>query len=428
VLSGLHYAHDLKGFDGQPLHIVHRDVSPQNTILCYDGQVKLVDFGIAKAAGAVSRTTAGMFKGKLGYVAPEQVAGGELDRRADLFSVGVMLWEALVGRRMTYGENEAAVLHKRTTGTQARVLEARPEADAELAAICDKAMELDPNKRFATAAEMRDAIEARMDALGLRASDSDIGKLVAEAFTEERKGIHAIIERQLSLPARSAADMSAVAKLPVLPNETGPQSIPPNNLGPITSGQFTPASPMSAGPTIQGTTIPIDVPQFRSPKRMLVIGAAGVAFLGIVVTAIVIASSGKDAKPAGSAQASASQTSAPTASAPVEATVDVSIEVSTPRAKISVDGKSVGKSPFRASVPKDAREHQVVVTADGYVSESRTIGFDRDVRLELSLKPVTVVGVPATAATNATPSATMTAGSDLHVVRPKHNIDEKDPY
>jgi serine/threonine protein kinase len=137
ILAGLHYAHNLCGFDGKPLHIVHRVVSPQNTILCYDGQVKLVDFGIAKAAGAVSKTTAGMFKGKLGYVAPEQVAGTDIDGRADVFSVGVMLWEALVGRRLTYGENEAAILHKRTTGTQARAIEARPEAAPELAALCD---------------------------------------------------------------------------------------------------------------------------------------------------------------------------------------------------------------------------------------------------------------------------------------------------
>jgi len=426
ILSGLHYAHDLNGFDGQPLNVVHRDVSPQNTILCYDGQVKLVDFGIAKATGAVSKTTAGMFKGKLGYVAPEQVAGTDIDRRADVFSVGVMLWEALVGRRLTYGENEAAILHKRTTGTQARAIEARPEADPELAAICDKAMEMDPNKRFATAAEMRDAIEARMESLGLRASDADVGKLVTEAFAEERKGIHAIIERQLAVQAKTAADASAVAKLPVFVNETGPQSIPPNGRPsqPNMSASWTP-------PTIAGTStsLPIEVtPEFRkSPKRMIAIVAGGAAVIVLAVIGIAAATSGKDPKPTASIDPTAKSTAS--ASATAEASVEVTIDVSTPHARITVDGKDVGKSPFRAMVPKDARNHDVYVSADGFVPETRTIGFDRDVRLELALKPATTVAGHAIPTVTAPASNSSGAGSDLRVQqRPKHNIDDKDPY
>ena len=425
MLAGLHYAHDLHGFDGKPLSVVHRDVSPQNTILCYDGQVKLVDFGIAKAAGAASRTTAGMFKGKLGYVAPEQIAGGDIDRRADVFSVGVMLWEALVGRRLTYGENEAAILHKRTTGTQAHVLEARPEADAELAAICDRAMELDPQKRFATAAEMLAALEARMESLGLRASDSDIGQLVGAAFIEERRGIQAIIERQLSLPARTAADASALMRLPLVPaQETGPQSIPPGGL-PLSSGHFTPPTSITP-PTMAGTSVPIELPQFRSSRRRVAIilasVAVGVAGLGTI--AAVALNGGSDPKTSASSAASAAATPAASV-APHETTVEVAIEVTPARATITVDGKEIGRSPFHASVPKDAAAHQIQVSADGYQSETRSIAFDRDVRLELELKPR-----PAPAHV-ALPTATATdtsAGTELHVVRPKHNIDEKDPY
>lgn len=454
VLTGLHYAHELRGFDGTPMSVVHRDVSPQNTILLYDGQVKLVDFGIAKAAGAVSRTTAGMFKGKLGYVAPEQVAGGDIDRRADVFSVGVMLWEALVGRRLTYGENEAGVLHKRTMGTQARVLEARPEADALLAAICDRAMELDPTKRFSTAAEMRDALQARMEALNLRASDTDVGKLVSDAFVEERRGIQAIIERQLSLPARSAADSSVVAKLPLLASETGPQSIPPpSGAPPVASGPWTAVSgsgsgspnfasmlsPSNAPPTIMGTSTSLShdaIPQFRSPKRFLALGLIGAAVLALAVfVAIATSSGGKDPLPAASASANAlAQPTAP-ASANVarEVTVEVAIDVTPARAKIVVDGKNVGKGPFHATIPKDASEHQVVVSADGFISETRTIGFDRDVRLELALRAAgnpMGVGAHVAPVMTATTSATgaTTAGSDLQVTKPKHNIDEKDPY
>ncbi len=426
VLAGLHYAHELRGFDGKPLEVVHRDVSPQNTILCYDGQVKLVDFGIAKAAGVASRTTAGKFKGKLGYVAPEQIAGGDIDRRADVFSAGVMLWEALVGRRLTYGENEASVLHKRTTGTQARVLEARPEADPELAAICDRAMELDPDKRFPTASDMLNALEARTEALDTRASDGDIGRLVTDAFAEERKGILAIVERQLSLPARSATDASAVAKLPLLPSETGPNSLPPSGVLPWSS-----VSPSNAPPTIAGTSTSVggEAPAFRTSKRVVVLAAsAGVIVLaGIIAIATVVASKRATAP---TATVSATTTSQPTPSAtstPVEATVDVAIEVVPARAKITIDGKSVGKSPFRAAVPKDASAHTLVASADGYGSETRTLGFDRDVRLELSLRPIGAAGHVAVAPMTSG-SALPAAGSELQVARPKHNIDEKDPY
>jgi len=429
VLAGLHYAHELRGFDGAPLSVVHRDVSPQNTILCYDGQVKLVDFGIAKAAGAASRTTAGMFKGKLGYVAPEQIQGGEIDRRADVFSVGVMLWEALVGRRLTYGENEAAILHKRTTGTQARAREARPEADAELAALCDRAMELDPNKRFATALEMQLALEARMESLGLRAADADVGQLVATAFVEERKGIEAILQRQLALPARTAADASAVAKLPLLAQETGPQSIPPHSAGASDAWAPVSTTPSMTPPAIAGTStsLPVGaVPSFRTPKRTVALAAGGivVAAVGVIVLVAMFAggSSSTASQTATAASASATATGTPSAVMPKEDTVEVAIDVTPSRATILLDGKDIGRSPFRASVRKDDGVHRVQVSATGYEPETRTLAFDRDVRLELELRPQAAGHAPT--ATDVAP----TAGSDLKVQRPKRHIDETDPY
>jgi len=406
-------------------------VSPQNTILCYDGQVKVVDFGIAKAAGAASRTTAGMFKGKLGYVAPEQIAGGDIDRRADVFSVGVMMWEALVGRRLTYGENEAGILHKRTMGVQARVLEARPEADTQLAAICDKAMELDPTNRFSTALDMLAALEARMEALGLRATDGDIGKLVSDAFTEERKGILAIIERQLSLPARSAADASAVAKLPLLASETGPNSIPPPSSLPIASGPWTPVSVSNAPPTNAGTSTSLsgETPRFRTSKRLIAIVVSSVVIVvGSVIAVATLTGGGETASSRSLTSAPTPKPSSSVTMTPIQATIDVVVDVIPTRAKITVDGKSVGKSPFRTTVPKDSSQHELVASADGYTSETRALGFDRDVRLELSLRPL---GAGRTStATTPTPSASAsaTAGTDLQVTRPKHNIDEKDPY
>jgi hypothetical protein len=192
---------------------------------------------------------------------------------------------------------------------------------------------------------------------------------------------------------------------------------------PNASGNWTP-------PTIAGTatSLPIEVtPEFRkSPKRMLAIIGGASALAVVAVVAIVVATSGKDPKPAASNETTAPST-VQSASATPETDVEVAIDVSTPHAKITVDGKSVGKSPFRATVPKDGRNHEVVVSADGYVPETRTIGFDRDVRLELALKPTNGVTHTFPIAT-APASNSAGAGTDLRVQRPKHNIDDKDPY
>src|SRR5262249_36257827 len=100
VLAGLEYAHTLTDFDGTTLEVVHRDVSPHNVMVTYDGHVKLLDFGVAKTLAARHLTRPGGVKGKLAYLAPEALRGERVDRRADIFSVGVMLWEILAGRRL----------------------------------------------------------------------------------------------------------------------------------------------------------------------------------------------------------------------------------------------------------------------------------------------------------------------------------------
>jgi serine/threonine-protein kinase len=159
ALSGLHYAHELADFDGTPLEIVHRDVSPQNLMLTYDGVVKLVDFGIAKAAGS-SQTAHGVFKGKVAYMAPEQVVGDKIDRRADLFAAGVVLWEALTGKPLIADETPAKTLYNLLNKPLPRVSEFRPDIPSALDDVVAKALERDVDKRFPTAKAMREALEA----------------------------------------------------------------------------------------------------------------------------------------------------------------------------------------------------------------------------------------------------------------------------
>jgi serine/threonine-protein kinase len=110
ALAGLHYAHELADFDGTPLGVVHRDVSPHNIFVTYTGQVKVVDFGIAKAMSSASATRPGVLKGKVAYMSPEQARGDAVDRRADIFAMGVILWEMATGKRLFHGLPEIQIV------------------------------------------------------------------------------------------------------------------------------------------------------------------------------------------------------------------------------------------------------------------------------------------------------------------------------
>src|SRR5262249_23917839 len=110
AMAGLHYAHELADFDGTPLGVVHRDMTPHNVFVTYDGQVKILDFGIAKLSTSLVETQFGVIKGKVRYMSPEQITGQPIDRRADIFAMGVMLWEAATGKRMWRGQTDAAIM------------------------------------------------------------------------------------------------------------------------------------------------------------------------------------------------------------------------------------------------------------------------------------------------------------------------------
>jgi serine/threonine-protein kinase len=164
VLDGLHYAHNVRSYDGAPLNIVHRDVSPQNIFVTYGGDCKVLDFGVAKAAGSTVETRAGTYKGKLGYMAPEQIHGEGVDRRADVFSVGVMLWTSVVGRSPWYGLSNLEVARHLLAGQVPLARDVRPAIDRSLAAICDLALAPLVSDRYQSAFEMRSDLDTYVDA------------------------------------------------------------------------------------------------------------------------------------------------------------------------------------------------------------------------------------------------------------------------
>jgi serine/threonine-protein kinase len=158
VLYGLHAAHEAKNDDGTPLHIVHRDVSPQNILVGSDGVARVVDFGVAKAVGRLQTTREGALKGKIAYMSPEQVSSDAVDRRTDVYAASVVLWEMLTGKRLFDADNEVRILQKVLNG-KIDPPSKHAAIPSELDALVMKGLARDPNERFASASEMAEQIQ-----------------------------------------------------------------------------------------------------------------------------------------------------------------------------------------------------------------------------------------------------------------------------
>jgi serine/threonine protein kinase/ABC-type branched-subunit amino acid transport system substrate-binding protein len=192
VLSGLHYAHALSDYDDSPISIVHRDVTPSNVLITYDGQVKLIDFGIAKVLDWAQHTRAGVLKGKARYMAPEQATGAPLDRRADIYAVGVMLWETLAGGHIWGGLPEAEVLRR-----AGELPPLPPDTPAALQQIVARAMAARADERYPTADALRADLDLFRSQHATPSRERDLGAAVSELFRDERSRIRQLIDAQL---------------------------------------------------------------------------------------------------------------------------------------------------------------------------------------------------------------------------------------
>jgi eukaryotic-like serine/threonine-protein kinase len=180
ALAGLHAAHQLTDGEGKPLGLVHRDCTPQNILVGVDGSARITDFGVARAASRLAITRPQQVKGKVGYLSPEQAHAQDVDRRSDLFTMGIVLWEALAGRPLFHGDTEAATLSRLIAGpipsVQSFVTDVPPAIDE----VCRRALQRDKSRRFRSAAEMAEALEraAHADGFGGAASPRELGKFV----------------------------------------------------------------------------------------------------------------------------------------------------------------------------------------------------------------------------------------------------------
>jgi eukaryotic-like serine/threonine-protein kinase len=214
LCEGLDYAHNKRDQAGRELHLVHRDVSPQNVLVSFEGEVKIIDFGIAKAANKGNKTQAGILKGKFGYMSPEQVRGIPIDRRSDVFSCGIVLYELLTGERLFVGESDFSTLEK------VRNVEILPPSTYnrripdELERIVLKALAKDPEERYQNAIDLHDELQAFVYTAGEFFSRKDLAGWMKKTFGREIEDETAKLEsyRQLKAPAEIVAPIPSVAR------------------------------------------------------------------------------------------------------------------------------------------------------------------------------------------------------------------------
>jgi TonB family protein len=225
VASALDYAHRKRDFEDRELGLVHRDVSPQNVLLTGEGDVKLCDFGIAKAVSKVGQTQMGALKGKLQYMSPEQAWGRPVDARSDLFSLGAVLFEMVTGERQFTGDSEISVLEAVRQGRTRTPRQLDPSVPREVDEIVARALAVDPKDRFQTAGEMKQRLEAALAALSPATGQTDLALFIQRALEPEPVAAEpfAAPAAVSSWPAAVPAEPIAAAAADAFPYPSGPE-------------------------------------------------------------------------------------------------------------------------------------------------------------------------------------------------------------
>ncbi|MBA4358796.1 MAG: serine/threonine protein kinase, partial [Desulfovibrio sp.] len=293
VAVALDYAHSLTDHSLRPLGVVHRDISPANILLSYEGEIKLVDFGIAKALSQSSATKPGVLKGKFAYMSPEQAKGQPVDNRSDIFSLGIVLWEGLTGVRLFAADNEAAILKKVVEADPLPPSQAGSDCPPRLDAICLKCLAADRAARYQSAQDLAQDLEEYLRSLSTYPSTyslrTHLFTLFAERIDQEREEIRQENEALRNLLAEGdRARETTAATLRSQPVYSPPVA---TSAGPAPSGPMASARPASSPVTPLPGPAPVasppapdqeGSPSRRSPiKLYLAAGAAAVVLLAL---------------------------------------------------------------------------------------------------------------------------------------------------
>jgi serine/threonine-protein kinase len=363
MLVGLDYAHDLTDYDGTPLHLVHRDVSPSNVFVTFDGTVKVLDFGIAKAATSSHNTNTGELKGKIAYMAPEQMLGERIiDRRADLFAAGVMIWEAAAGRRMWEGCNEVTIMRRVLNDDVPKLGDFCPDAPARLVRICEKALAVDRSQRYGAAFEMEYDLDAAIAELAESVKMKDIGRYVASMFTDVRSKTRKVIEEQTRVVEAGEGSLEPVALAELLD-------------GSLPSGKAASSTVVASGSRGIGRRA------LGGAAIALVLLASGALFVTRRETSSAPAvASATESEPAAAAPAGTAT------AAPKAPQVDITLRARPEGARMLWDGEPLPTNPATKTLPRDGSQHTIRVEAPGFVSREVPVTLDHSAALDLDLE------------------------------------------
>jgi serine/threonine-protein kinase len=376
ALAGLHHAHELADYDGTPLGIVHRDFSPQNIFVLYDGQVKLVDFGIAKMAGS-NETKAGIFKGKIQYVSPEQYMGTPIDRRADIYSAGVILWEAATRRRMWQDAGDLTVMKRVAGGDIPLPSSVEPQVPKRLEMMCMKALAVQKEDRYPTAAALQADIEDFLQEMGSRVSAREVGALAAKTFADARTHLKILIEDRLKV-LREHSDPQSIVPMVTFIQGAGGSMTPP---GSESYPNFRPRSSRRKAVAAMGGGL------------ALLVGILLLWWSGSRPADDTLSASGKTGSISSAAPVApvspAESPSAPVASPAVDR-VRLTMETVPKGAHVSIDDASLPLNAQLVEMPKDTVLHKIRAEAPGYRPKTDWVRFDSDdVAVKITLDPMT---------------------------------------
>ncbi len=390
VAAGLHHAHCHTNVDGDIQPIIHRDVTPSNLLICYNGVVKIVDFGVAKALGDPDQSVPGSLKGKLAYLAPEQIRNEQIGPGTDVFQLGVVLHEMLTGEHLFSGENDHFTMNAVLEDAIAPPSERNPDVSPALDAVVLGALARDPAERTESADAMRRAIEDVLTESGNKTSQHDVSDWMHDAFSERLRS-RLKLERECTSEMRAGRPSS---QMPALAAPFAPTA-------PVTYGEDTTEKlTVTERPSTQTTDV-----RSAARRRTHALGGAAVALLAVgalfiwwrsgtarssqvaptdarTTGAPRIAKVASDASVALDRPVTTTDTLPPASATPTAVTktrpaavptFEAVVAVEPPTAQIEFDGTTVGTGSFSAVLAQNGTTHRLRVSASGY--RTRTIVF-----------------------------------------------------
>jgi len=366
VCLGLHEAHEQKDKDGKPLGLVHRDVTPRNILLSYGGYAKLADFGVAWAANKLSHSEVGSVKGKIGFMAPEQIRCEPMDRRCDIFSLGVVLYMMCTGKHPFHADNDAGTLHNIVNGKPIRPSEIAPDISPDLEAIILTALANQPGDRYQTAARMHEDLDEMIQAHEYKFGPAHLSRLMHGIFTAEIEE-H---ERKLRDFRRERGEETGITSVPPPPSDDDPQPRLAAGIDGFRGGDYAHSG---------GTSV---------TKRKYALFAAALA-AAIAIGAVVLFAVGSGEEPAAGSGGAAepaiaaaepkpppSEPEKQPAAAPKEPTeIRLDLGALPVGALVTLDDKGI-EYPFVVSASRQTG--RLRITAPGYSPFEATIPLDRD--------------------------------------------------